>query len=65
MDADYTVTTETLGKTLREVMLEALNQADTWHYRQATSRMCKKKKLMHRKYQQAIWWAIQNLEIEN
>lgn len=58
------VTTSTSGaeKTHRQKMLDALHDADFWHGKMAHDRVNKKKKLMHRKYQIAIWWAIENLE---
>lgn len=63
----YTTTSVTgaVNKTHRQTMLEALHEADFWHDKQAHDRINKKKKLMHRKYQQAIWWAIENLEADS
>ena len=60
-----TTVTGAVNKTRRQLMLEALHDADFWHGNQAHDRINKKKKLMHRKYQQAIWWAIENLEAES
>jgi len=45
-----------------ERMLAELNRADFWHDSLAHTRINKKKKEMHRRYQQAIWWAIQQIE---
>lgn len=58
----YVTTSTGIEKTHRQKMLAALHDAYLWHGKQEYARINKKKKLMHRKYQIAIWWAIENLE---
>lgn len=61
-DKKTVTSTEDAPKTHRQKMLEVLYRADFWHDEQSKNRINRKKKLMHREYQQAIWWAIENLE---
>lgn len=43
-------------------MLDSLHAADFWHEQQIQKEFSPKTKGMHRRYQTAIWWAIENLE---
>ena len=57
-----TTSTADVSLSHKEQMLKDLNDADFWHDIKANKTVNKKKKLMHRRYQVAIWWAIQNLD---
>ena len=57
--------TDEAHKTHKQEMLDLLHKADVWHEQQVKVRINKKKKMLHRDFQRAIWWAIQNLDDES
>ena len=64
MELVTATSTDDAPKTHKQEMLALLHKADIWHEQQVKVRINKKKKMLHRDFQRAIWWAIQNLDDE-
>ena len=62
-DAPYAeVTATTDNESYGERMLRILNEVDFYHDKKAGGPGFKETREMHRRYQQAVWWAIQGIE---
>ena len=57
-------TTKDVTITLKQRMLDVLHEADVWHRSKAIDSISARRRSMHRRYQEAIWWAILELEDE-
>lgn len=56
------VSTSASIMTLRDMLLEELYETEAWHSMKAATCWTKKNRDFHRRKQEVIWWAIQELD---